>query len=778
MLEQSLVGKSLPRIDALEKVTGKAMYSMDLKLPGMLYCKILRSPYPHARIIKVDTSKAESLAKVRAVVTGKDVPTEKWGAIQDRPILARDIVRFAGEAVAAVAADSIEAAEEALQFIEVDYEQLPAIFDAEEAMKANAPVIVHPDLFQYVLSPLPYPLYRFVPDLPNVYLHREIRRGDTQRGFRESNLVIENRFSLPMVQHCALEPHNAIARSHPDGGLTVWLTTNALYQIKLALGRLFRLPSPKVRLISFYVGGSFGGKMGITVPAIAALMALKTGKPVKLVLSRDEVFVDGTSREAMVIYIKDGVRVDGTLLAREMKLILNAGAYSGMTTVVAKNAAFGAVGTYKVSNFKLDSYAVATNEPPTGPFRGFGSTEVIWAIESQMDMLAEKLSIDPVEIRKINLLKEGDEDVCGMITHSIGARECLDKVTEWIRWDEKSISEEGHWKRGKGIALGNKYTMAGTASVVNVKVHQDATIEIRHSACEIGQGCNTILAQIAAEEFGTSIDKVKVVYTDTAITPYDYGTLSSRTTFHNGNALRLACRDAKYRIFEMASERLGVPPSSLNIKDGVINVIGGNQTIKVADLFTTLGYLPKGGEILGSATYTGPLIENEDAETGQCKRPVTYYAHGANAVEVAVNLETGEVKVIKVGTSFDMGHPINPKLCEGQLEGGMAMGIGGALYEEIVSQNGVVVNPTLMDYKLPSSLDVPAYGDVKSMMAAAPHREGPFGAKGFSEGALVAMAPAIANAIYGATGVRIKDLPITKQKVLKALKDLRSEVVR
>ena len=777
MAEFSVVGKSVPRVDALEKVTGRAKYSVDLKLPGMLYAKVLRSPYPHARIIHINTSRAERHSEVKAVITGKDVPEERVGHIKDRYLLSRGVVRFAGEGVAAVAGDSLEAAEEAAEQIEVDYKEMPSVFDAEEAMKAHPPVVVHPDLFQYALTPQPYPLYRFEPDLPNVYVHRKIQRGDIERGFQKSDLIVENRFSLPMVQHCCLEPHNAIAQPESDGGLTVWDSTHLLYIHQANLSRLLGLPPSKVRVISLYIGGCFGGKAGIIIPGIASLLALKARRPVKLVLSREEVFVDGTSREEMIIHIKDGVRGDGTLLAREMRLILNAGAYSGSTTLVTKNAAFGAVGSYRVPHFKLDSYGVATNTPPTGAFRGFGSTEVIWAVESQMDMIAERLGIDPVEIRRKNLLKEGEEDVCGMITHSMGARECLDKVAEWIEWGKESSVGEGPWRLGKGIALGNKYTMAGTQSIVHVKVHQDATIELRYSTHEVGQGCNTALAQMAAEEFGTSIDKIKLVQTDTALTPFDAGTISSRSTFHAGNALRLACQDAKRQIFEIVSEKLEVPVEILEIKEGVVYVKEGGRAIKMAELFETTGYLLQGGEILGSGTFNGP-IESEDAETGQGKRPVTYYAHGANAVEVMVNVETGEVKVLRNGACFDMGQPINPKLCEGQMEGGMGMGIGTALHEEMVLESGVVTNPSFLDYKFPSSMDVPSCDKVKSMIAAAPHREGPFGAKGFSEGGLVAVAPAIGNAIYRATGARIRDLPITKEKVLKALKVVAGQVER
>ena len=771
MTEYSVVGKSVPRVDALEKVTGKAKFCPDLELPGMLYVKVLRSPYPHARILSIDTSKVGRLPGVKAVVTGKDIPDEKIGYIQDRYILARDVARFVGEPVAAVAARTIEIAEEALELIEVDYEELPAVFDAEEAMNADPSVTIHPDLVRYPRTPVPMLAYRFEPDRPNVFLHRLIRKGDVVKGFQEADLVTENRFSLPRVHHCQMESHATVVQVEPDGGLTVWATEQTAARTKYDLCRIFGLLPSRVRMITPYVGGGFGGKTGIMATPLAMLMALKTRSSVKLVYTREEAFVDGYSRNPAVIYIKDGVKRDGTVVAREIKLIINGGAYSGRVALVINNAPFGTVGTYRVPNFKLDSYGVFTNEPPSGPYRCFGSELVIWAIESHLDMIAERLSIDPVEIRRKNVLREGDENVTGGITYNIGARECLDKVAEFLKWDKKPQVDAGPWKKGKGIALGNKYTMAGTSSVVIVKVHGDGVVEIRHSAQEMGQGCNTILAQIAAEEFGVSMDRVKVVYTDTAVTPYDFGSVSSRSTFHTGNALRLACQDAKQQIFERVAEKLGVPVNDLDTKEGKVYVKGrGGKEVRITDLFNPGGYLPKGGEIIGKATYTCP-ISSMDPETGQGERLVAYYSHEAFAIEVAVNVETGEVKVLRMGGCLDTAQSINPRLCEGQIEGAMAMGIGQGLYEQmLIDEKGKVVNPNFRDYKLPTTDDLPNNENVWVALAGVPHREGPFGAKGVGEVALTPMLPAIANAVYNAVGVRVKELPITSEKVLQALK--------
>jgi CO/xanthine dehydrogenase Mo-binding subunit len=428
------------------------------------------------------------------------------------------------------------------------------------------------------------------------------------------------------------------------------------------------------------------------------------------------------------------------------------------------------IGSYRVPNFKLDSYSVATNLPPIGPFRSFGGAEVIYAIESQMDIIAERLGIEPIELRKKNLLREGDENAAGQITHSIGARECLDKAAEWIEWGKPSPEEKGPWKRGKGISLGNQLSGAGGTSVANIKVHEDAIIEVRHSGIEEGQGTNTIMAQIAAEEFSTSIDKVKIVFTDSAITPYDHGTYSSRTAMLLGYAVRLACQDAKRQIFDIVSARLKVPPEDLDIKDGVVYAKGTDQSLKISELFSPAGFLLRGGEIIGGAKYTVPVTK-EDIDTGQGAN-VAAFAHGADAAEVIVNVETGEVKVLRIGGALDMGQPLNPKLCEGQIEGGLGMGIGMALYEEMVFDNGVVVNPSFMAYRAPRVTDLPSGEGMKSMIAAVPHREGPYGAKGLGEMTITPVPAAIGNAVYNAVGVRIKDLPITREKILNALKKL------
>jgi len=768
-MELKVVGKDIQRVDALEKVRGKAKFCSDFIIPGMLYGMVLRSPHPHAKIISIDTCESEKVPGVRAVVTGRDAPDRRNGLmLMDQYVLCKDnIVRSVGEAVAAVAADSIESAEDALKLIDVHYEKLPAVFDPEEAMKKDPPIIIHPGLPQYTFVGI---RLKLDPEMPNVCYHFKIREGNIEKGWQEADLIIENRFSVARIQHCQLETNRADAWIEADGTVVVRSPLQTPASCARELASLFGFPLSKVRVMTPYVGGGFGGKSGpCTIEPIAMLLAMKSGKPVRLVLSREEQFIDSRQRIGVITYIRDGVKRDGTLIAREMKVIVDSGRHAGSALLPTRNLAFGAVGTYRVPNFKLDSYTVYTSNPVTGAYRGFGSPEVTWAIEQQMDMIAEKLGIDAVQLRKKNILREGERDVCGQITYGIGVKECLDRVTEWIEWNKKSEEVEGPWRKGKGIAIGNKYTMGGFSSAATVKVYPDGLVEVRHGASEMGQGLNTVVAQIAAEEFGVSVNRVRVRWGDTFLCPYDLGGVSSRLTFHTGNAVRRACQDAKRQLFEIASGILRVNIADLETKAGNIYVVGlPNRRLKITDLFNWEGVPIKGGEILGTGSYHGPAVA-EDPETGQSERMVVYYAHMAVAVEVAVNVETGEVKILRITGAVDPT-PINPKMVEGQIEGGMAQAIGSAIWEEIVLNEGVVVNPNFMDYKIPTSLDLPSNKNTKTMIVPLPHAEGPFGAKGVGELTMVPVAPAIANAVYNAVGIRIMDLPISRQKVLDAIR--------
>jgi len=781
MAELSVVGKSVPRVDALVKVTGSAKFVSDMKVPGTLYAKVLRSPYPHAKIINIDTSKAEQLAGVVCVVTGKDAPEKRTGsAILDQPVLARDVVCAVGDPVAAVAAKSLDIAEEALELIDVKYEELPAVLDPEDAVSTQPTAVVHPDLFNYEKGPFGH--RRFDLDRPNVMMHYSIRRGDVEQGFKEADLVMEDKFTTALVQHCPLELSTTIAVPEEDGSFTISASRSLHQPAKSVMRIVFGLEPSKLKLAMDYCGGSFGRGAVFEEP-IAVLLALKTIKPVKHVFTREEVFLRGGNRIPMIVYIKDGVRKDGTLVAREMTAILPSGPSEAFTGLVTRNCAFGAVGTYRVPNLKWDSYGVYINGPTTGGFRGLGSTQVEFAIEQHMDMLAEKLGIDPVKIRRKNILREGEANTTGEITHSIGVEECLNKMAEFIKPEEKPEGE-GVWRWGKGITVANKYTLAPTAGGCRVKVCADGNIALYHGAEEVGQGTDTVMAQIAAEEFGISVDRVKIQPKDTLNSPYAMGACSSQQTFIVGNGVKLACQDAKRNLFEKAAPRLGVSIDELETKGGEIYVKGmPDKKLRIPELFT--GYAPggygsytPGGEIIGNATYV-QVNTPDNLETGQIDpeaaarglRLNTSYAHSAKAVEVAVNTETGQVKVLRIGVADDMGQPMNPKMCEQQQEGGIGMALGATLTEEFILKEGIPLNPNFTDYRMASVSEIPTLDNIKLEIAPAPHKDGPYGAKGFAEGVMIGIDAAIANAVYNAVGVRIKDLPITAEKVLKALKE-------
>ena len=773
MAETSVVGKNVIRVDALEKVTGAAKFCSDLMLgvPGVLCGNVLRSPYPHARILKIDTCEAERLTGVEVVVTSKDAPDKKYsqrGKLADRYVLARDVVRYVGEPVTAVAAETPEAAEEALALIKVDYEELPAVFDPEVAVRSDPPAVIHPDLLDYEMEPERAKVLREI-NMPNVNDYYKIREGDVEKGFGEADLIVENRFSVDGATHCQPEPDCCIAQMGVDGFLTVWTSARVIYRIKELLCKIFGLPISKVRIVSPYIGGAFGRYP--EMEQIATLLTLKTKKPVRIALTREEVFQFMPYRTPMIMYIKDGVKPDGTIVAREIKVLHTTGAYASVGGLMIRYCAWAATQTYRLPNFKIDSYNVLTNEVTCTTFRGVGAPQIQWAIESQMDILAEKLNIDPVEIRKRNILNEGERNALGETTHSIGVRECLDKVADFIEWGRPSEQEEGYWRRGKGVGIGNHvFAALGTAEgCAHVRIHEDGTAELRHSSDEVGQGCNTALAQMVAEEFGISIGDVRVVRGDSAVTPYDRGASSSRTTFLTGNAVRLACQDAKRQIFELAAPMLKASLAQLEMSDKRIFVIGQpERAIMVSDLFSG-GPLESGGEIVGKGTYVFPSTPI-DPETGQGERIHPGYTHGAQAVEVAVNVKTGQVKVIKAASAFDVGYAINPKLCEVQIQGGLAMGIGLTLYEKVQMDKGRVLNPTFRDYKMATAIQMPARENLKGILVETPHRDGPYGAKGVAEAVLVPVAPAIGNAICDAVGVRMYDLPITAERLLSVLK--------
>ena len=781
MKKLSVVGKSVPRIDAKEKATGKAMYTEDFMMLRMLYGKVLGSPYPHARITRIDTSNAEKVPGVRAVITAKDVPTVRFSvSVEDQYALPCDnMVRKVDDPVAAVAAETIEAAEEAVSLIEVDYEELPPILTMDDAHSQNPPSIVHTDLANYSLYPPLAVSFKWHQEItkerPNAFQAFRIRTGDIEKGFKEADVIIENTFESPRGHHCHMENTGCLCWVDANGIINVMTTHQSIFLLRTHLSRIFSLPEENFRMISPWVGGGFGNHWVVKDEAVGIVLAQKTGRPVRLIKSRRETFTTTESRMHLKAHIKDGFKQDGTLVARQIDIKQDVGAYSGAGGLLVKSACFGAVGSYRIPNFWLDSVGAYTNLPKASLLRGVGHPEIQWAIEQQMDIASEKLGIDPVTIRKKNMLKRGDKDVCGQVMMSTGALGCLEKAAEVIGINEKVVQEPGPWKRGRGIALGCKYSLPGQGSAVTVKVFADGIVEVRHNAHAMGQGTHHCLAQMAAEEFGLSIEKVRVIRGDSATTPYDAGSYSSRSIYHSGISLLKACADAKRQMFAIAAPKLGVPANELETKDGMIyRQRLPSMAIPISDLFTRLKSIAlEGLEIVGKGSYISPIVLDDD--NGHSPRLANFYSHIAYGVEIAVNEETGEIKVLRGVGVCDNGQPINPKMSEGQIEGGMAMGIGLAIYEEMKFDNGIPINPSFMDYKLPTVWEIPVGDNMVALLNPDPLEEGPYGAKGMGEVTLSAIEPAIANAVYNTVGIRLASQPLSRERIWRAIREKKAK---
>jgi carbon-monoxide dehydrogenase large subunit len=761
--ELKTVGQSPVRVDAYEKVTGRTSFAVDLTFPGMLHAKVVRSPHAHARIVFMDTRKARQTPGVVSVVTGEDIPTPTGVMVEDQVFLARKKVRFIGDPVAAVAAVDLHAAEEALQKIEVEYEPLPALFDPLEAMKPGA-VLIHEDLSHYDLAPGVFPVAG-----TNICNHFKIRKGDVEEGFAKSDIVLEDTYKTQMVQHAHLEPHAAIAQVDLAGRVTIWSNTQSPYFNRNAVARALGLPFNKVRLVVTPIGGGFGGKIYLKAEPICVALSLKArGRPVRLVYTREEEFEAATVRHPTRIRCKSGMKNDGTWLAQETELIFDTGAYADIGPRVNRSAGLAATGPYVIPNVKVDSYCVYTNQPVGGAFRGFGIPQVTWAAESHLDRVARELGLDPVEIRMRNAVGEGSISATGQVFHSVGLKETIREAVRSIGW-----GKDPRPFRGKGIACMHKPTVTPSSSAAFVKLNEDASVTVLCSAVELGQGLSTTLGQIASEELGIPIDKIYVCPADTDTTPYDMATVASRSTFFAGNAVRQAAADARRQLLDIASGILKVKPEELRVQNGiVVHAHDPGIAIPIANLPLGEAYYVgvkkkgKGRPILGRGTHTVEASTALDRETGQGKNPSAFWMYATQAAEVEVDPLTGKVKVLRIAAAHDMGKAIHPRSCEGQIQGGLMMGIGTTLFEEMELEQGKVRNPNFAEYKIPSALDG---AEMIPILVEEPHRDGPYGAKGLGEPALAPTAAAIANAIEAAVGVRITTLPITPEKILEGL---------
>ena len=764
MSNRAIVGQSLPLVDGVEKVTGRGVYGVDVRAAGMLFARILRSPCAHARILHIDASAAERIPGVHAVITCNDLPDRRVGlALKDEYVLARDKVRYVGEAVAAVAAVDLDTADEALKAIRVEYEEITPVFDAREALREDAPRI-HEELAHYQQSSY---LTRFIRPIPdsNVASHIKLRKGDIAAGFRLADVVLEDTFYCPRIHHCYMEPHAVLAQYTPDK-ITVWSNGQRPFDIRTYMADLFGLPMSKVRVINTMIGGGFGGKITAKLEPIAVALSRKSQRPVKLVLTRQEEFQGFGGAHSAWVKIKSGATSDGKLTAREMEVTWDAGAYADLGVSVALLAGVvGASGPYRIPNLKLDSYLVYTNKVNPTALRGMGMQQVAWAVESQTDLLAEKLGIDPVEFRMRNALEEGDRSATGEILESVSVRECLKKVADAMQWGKRPKAAN----QGRAICVWHKFSAPGTTSSAAVKINADGSVTLLTGSSEIGQGSKTVLSQIAAEELGVSLEEVSVISGDTDATPFDHGSFSSRVTHHTGNAVRFAALDAKSQLLNLAAEMMQpmeVTAEALELKDHRIFVRALPDTgLPLAEV--ALAAQLRGQPILGKGSFRGQGSHRLDPETGQSSQPAAsewiYIAQGA---EIEVDPETGVIRVLKLVGAYDCGKAINPLAVRGQILGGVMMGVGLSLYEEMTYEDGQIVNPTFMDYLIPTAAEAPP---IEVMLVENPHPLGPYGAKGVGEASIVLIPCAIGNAFYNATGVRIRELPLSPDRVLEGL---------
>jgi CO/xanthine dehydrogenase Mo-binding subunit len=765
----SAVGQNLSMLDARERVCGAINYVLNTELPGMLVGKILRSPFPHARIVAVDALRAERLAGVGAVLTREDFgPARRYSGtygrvFRDQAVVALDKARFVGDPVAAVAAVNEEVAEEALSLIAVEYEELPAVFDEEEALKPGAPLVHDPRPKQ---QPMFDGLIQDLSGASNLCSHFKLRRGDVEQGFRQSDRVFEDVFRSPAAQHVPLEPHVTVAR-FLEGKLTLWTSTQMPHAIRSQMAELCNLPQERVRVIVETLGGGFGSKGSLRLEPIASFLALKSNRPVKIVLRREEEFVTVCKHPA-TIRIKTGVTKDGTLVARQITAHFNTGAYSDIGPVVARNGGSAMSGPYRIPHVRIDSCAVWSNVVPAGALRGFGVPQAVWAYESQMDMIAERLGLDPVEFRRKNLLCDGDLFATGEKLAGMHYDELLERAATSIQWSSNDArwarqggltAAPGALRRGKGLALVIKATITPSTSAAALELKEDGSLKILTSSVELGQGAITVLAQIAADAMRMPVGRVLVSNPDTDLTPYDQQTSSSRTTYSMGGAITEAAADLKRQLSQCAAELLEASAADLILEEGRVGVRGSPSR--------WLGYgevarRGKQGSFIGRGVFStrGGL----DLETGQGIGSVHWH-QGAIGCEVEVDGETGKISVLRLTPAVFAGRVVNPRLCELQLDGCALFGLGQALFEEMTyNDSGQLINANLGDYNIPSFADVPWKVD-----SCALEQPGSEELHGIGETLLPPVMAAIGNAVYNAVGTRIHDLPLTAEKVLRGL---------
>jgi CO/xanthine dehydrogenase Mo-binding subunit len=743
------VGRALPRLEGRDKVTGRAEYTHNLRLPGMLHGKLVRSTVAHGRIKSIDTEAAKAVPGVYRVITADDVikviPHPYYGpAFHDQPILAIGKVHYVGEPVAAVLAEDPHVAETAAALVVAQYEELPAVFDEVEA--AQNKVLVHDEL-------KPAGTFADLKHLKgvkgtNTALDFQLRRGDVDKAFAAAAHVFEHEFRTQKVLHLPFEPFVSIA-DFKDNRLTLYTASQGPSFVRIEIARLLGWPENRVRVKVPFLGGGFGGKLYIKLEALVTALSMIVRRPVKVALTMEEAFYTIT-RHPMTFRIKSGVDAAGRITARRCEVFWNGGAYADVGPRVAQKSGFTASGPYDIDNVSIDSYALYTNQPPSGALRGFGVPQLVWAYECHTDMMARALGIDPLEFRRKNIIREGGRHATGTPLTDAPVVKVLERVATRMKWGEPFDRCTDVVRRGRGLAIAIKAVISPTTSVAVVNVNADGSTTLYCGTVDMGQGSDTAMAQIVGEVLNIPAETVNVVPRDTDVTPYDMGTLGSRSLFHMGHAVRLAAEEARAKITALARD-LGLPEDT---------------NYAVADLFQKK-YGMQAGNIVGTGTYKPDYMPPQPG-TGLTPNVTPFWMVSAVGAEVEVDTETGHVRIARLVNVCDIGTPINPKICESQISGAAMMQLGFTMFEKMQFDGGQVTNASLADYKIPGIHDLPAI--METEMIEAYQHNGPFGGKGVGEVATFCVSPAIGNAIDDAVGVRLTELPLTPEAVLRALR--------
>jgi CO/xanthine dehydrogenase Mo-binding subunit len=749
------VGKPLRRVDALGKAVGATVYAADYSMPNMLHAKVFRSPIPSARILALDVSKARALPGVVCVMTGEDTRGAKLNTDlpgqtgrearhgSDAPVLATDVVRYVGDPIALVAAETLEIAERAIQLIELETETLPGVFDPMDAMKPGAPVLFAPD---------------------NVVARYQIRKGDLDAGMAEADVLVENTFKMPFVEHAYLEPDGGVAWVDEQGVINIRVCTQVIEHFR-SVARALNVPQNRIRIRGTMVGGGFGSKEDITVEIFLAFLARETGRPVKLVYTREEAFAATAKRHPFTITHRTGVKRDGRITASHIRMVADSGAYPYLTPYVLLYATGMAAGPYRIDNLHVDSVAAATNQTFTSAFRGFGGPQAALGYEQQMDEIAKTLGLDPLDVRRINYMKTGDTTGTGQVIRSAAwSEECATRALHALGERTPSTSTR---KVGRGMASTfqsyGRIMWFHDTSQAWVGMEQDGTAVIRCGVPDIGAGQSNSICQIVAEILGVPLHQVTIYATDSAVTPLAGTSTATRQLYMSGNAVSLAATEIRNRLIRRAAQKIGVPESELDVADSRVYASGDpSRYVEHRELVKLCA--SEGIELSELAQFNAPFTEGLDPETGQGDIWPDF-TFGAQAVEVAVDVETGEIELLKSAACHDVGRAINPAAVRGQIAGGSHQGLGYALMEEFELLNGYIKTPSLAEYLVPTVLDFPS---TEVVILESGTGVGPFGAKGIGEPALTPAAPAVANAVADALGVRIAELPLTPKRVLEA----------